>query len=205
MRRPRFIGARPFCNAPLTGAFPANPARYSRPRQNWGNAGMFRGWQFIVWAMTLSLLSTEAPAVKPHGVSPANNPGDWVTPDDYPPDALRSNQSGVSAFTVDIDATGAPTRCKITSSSGSASLDEAACRDIVARARFTPAADRKGHAIASSYSSAVRWSIPQDDDAQPAAVPGCSMQNDEAIRVSGFQPVRTSPRTHPPTLKEASR
>lgn len=147
---------------------------------------MFRGRQVIVWAMTFGLLSTEALAAKPRAASPANNPGDWVTPDDYPPDALRSSQSGISAFTVDIDATGAPTRCAITGSSGSASLDEAACRNVVARARFKPAMDKKGHTIAGSFSTAVRWSIPQDDDTPPAAIPGCSMQNDEAIRVSGL-------------------
>ncbi len=106
------------------------------------------------------LLAVAAPAIKPFGVRPAGNPGDWVTPDDYPPEALRANAAGISGFRLDVDESGQVTQCTITRPSGTASLDQAACASLKARAHFTPAIGKAGKAIASTYSSAVRWSIP---------------------------------------------
>lgn len=96
----------------------------------------------------------------PHDPIPASNPGTWVTPMDYPSAALRAEAEGVVGFRLGVDASGVPTACAITRSSGDATLDETACRLMQARARFTPATDAKGAAIAGSWSSAVRWTIP---------------------------------------------
>jgi periplasmic protein TonB len=90
------------------------------------------------------------------------NPGDWVTPDDYPPGALRNNEAGVTGFKLDVDGSGKVTNCTVTSSSGFPDLDQTACRLLPRRARFSPAKDASGAGIPSTYSSAVRWQIPKD-------------------------------------------
>jgi TonB family protein len=59
---------------------------------------------------------------------------------------------------TDID--GSPKLCSITQSSGHADLDEATCNNIIRRARFFPAQDDNGRAIAGEWSSRVRWQIP---------------------------------------------
>src|SRR3546814_414354 len=98
-------------------------------------------------------------AAKP--ASPRGNPGTWVTPDDYPSRALREEREGTTGFKLAIDANGKVVDCQITSSSGSPDLDAEACKNLMRRARFRPAEDTDGNAMASSYSSRVVWQIPQ--------------------------------------------
>jgi periplasmic protein TonB len=100
---------------------------------------------------------SQAVAAKPRG-----SPGDWVTPDDYPPSALRSEEAGVTGFKLDIDGSGRATNCTVTSSSGHGDLDDTACKLLVRRARFSPAKDAAGNGIASTYTSSVRWQIPKE-------------------------------------------
>jgi TonB family protein len=99
-------------------------------------------------------------AAQPQRLKPAGNPGDWITPDDYPPAALRANRTGMSGFRLNIDTAGHVVGCTITSSSGSADLDQLTCQLLTARASFVPAIGRDGRATAGTYSSAVRWQIP---------------------------------------------
>lgn len=96
----------------------------------------------------------------PHDPIPASNPGTWVGRSDYPSTALRSEAEGVVGFRLDVDADGVPTACSVTRSSGNTALDETACSLVQSRGRFTPATDAKGKAIAGSWSSSVRWEIP---------------------------------------------
>lgn len=98
-------------------------------------------------------------AAKP--ASPRGNPGTWVTPDDYPSRALREEREGTTGFKLAIGANGKVVDCQITSSSGSPDLDAEACKNLMRRARFRPAEDTEGNAMASSYSSRVVWQIPQ--------------------------------------------
>jgi TonB family protein len=153
---------------------------------------MMRGWRVMGFAAAaIAIGSTRVDAVAPHGLKVLGNPGDWVMPDDYPPEALKANQQGISAFRLAIDGKGVVVGCTITGSSGSPVLDATACRLLTLRARFTPLTDRKGRGLASTYSSAVRWSVSQDDDATPAAlVPdtGCSRPDKGEIQVSGLPP-----------------
>src|SRR3546814_20192239 len=99
-------------------------------------------------------------AAKP--ASPRGNPGTWVTPDDYPSRALREEREGTNGFKLAIDANGKVVDCQITSSSGSPDLDAEDCKNLMRRARFRPAEDTDGNAMASSYSSSVVWQIPQN-------------------------------------------
>lgn len=133
---------------------------------------MRMAWRKIALGLMLAS-ATSAQGAKPVALKPAGNPGDWISPDDYPPEALRANQTGITGFRLDVDPAGQVVRCTVTSSSGSSLLDETSCALLIRRARFSPALDRKGRAIASSFSSAVRWSIPVDADAPPIDRTSC--------------------------------
>jgi protein TonB len=108
-------------------------------------------------------------AAKPRPAVPKGNPGLWVSTDDYPPSALREEGQGMTRFTLEIDATGVPLNCAVTQSSGRADLDDTACELVKERARFEPATDAHGKAVAGTYSNSVRWQIPQ---ARSAPKPG---------------------------------
>ena len=50
----------------------------------------------------------------------------------------------------------------MTSSSGSAALDQATCRIMRSRARFTPAHDDHGQPTSDNVSSRIRWVLPSE-------------------------------------------
>jgi len=62
---------------------------------------------------------------------------------------------------VSYGADGKPTACDITSSSGTPELDEATCKSVMRRARFTPGKDENGQPVGASFSSRVKWVIPK--------------------------------------------
>ena len=102
-----------------------------------------------------------APAFTPKGARPKGDPANWVTTDDYPPRALREMRGGVTGFRLTVGTDGRVTGCDVTSSSGSADLDQAACSYATRRAKFTPATDENGQPTTGSFSSRVRW-VPQE-------------------------------------------
>lgn len=97
---------------------------------------------------------------KPVGAAPRNNPGRWVTNDDYRPRWIREDMAGTAAFTLAIDAGGKVTGCTVTRSTGHAPLDAATCELVTKRARFDAARDSSGRPVAGSYSGSVTWQIP---------------------------------------------
>jgi TonB family protein len=106
-----------------------------------------------------------APPVKqitptPYKPRPAGNPGNWVTTNDYPARALMNEDTGTTAFRLEVSARGNVTSCTITQSSAHADLDAATCNALTRRAKFEPAVDYDGQPVASMYSSRVRWEIP---------------------------------------------
>jgi periplasmic protein TonB len=101
------------------------------------------------------------PRFTPKGAVPKGNPGSWATTDDYPSRALREEKEGVTRFTVQVSPEGRVTSCSVTGSSGTPELDDAACRAISRRARFTPATNGEGQPVAGTYSNSVRWQIPK--------------------------------------------
>jgi periplasmic protein TonB len=101
------------------------------------------------------------PRVQPKGAQPRGNPGSWATANDYPARALREEKEGVTRFRLSINAEGRVTNCEITGSSGTPELDDAACRALTRRGRFTPATDGEGDPTTGTYSNAVRWEIPK--------------------------------------------
>ena len=93
--------------------------------------------------------------------SPSNDPAHWVTPDDYPAQAIRAGHEGTAHFSLAIGADGSVQSCKVTQSTGFARLDAATCKYITRRARFDPATDAIGKRLPGSYAGSIRWVIPK--------------------------------------------
>ena len=97
----------------------------------------------------------------------------WVTTDDYPPAALRARIEGVVTARLSIAASGTVNGCTVTASSGSRDLDDVTCQLMLRRARFEPARDGSGEAIAAESTRRVRWQVPRDaPDADEDAADG---------------------------------
>jgi protein TonB len=96
----------------------------------------------------------------PKAARPLSAPAAWVTSDDYPARDLRERHEGATRFRLSIGVDGLVKDCTIVSSSGSPSLDEAACAKLRKRGRFAAAADENGAATAGSYAGTVRWKLP---------------------------------------------
>ncbi|WEJ97962.1 MAG: energy transducer TonB [Candidatus Sphingomonas phytovorans] len=92
---------------------------------------------------------------------PDGNIGSWFSEDDYPTQALREQASGTVAFTVDVDASGAPVKCIVTKGTDSPSLDNGTCTVVMQKGRFIAGRDATGRAVAGQYSSRIRWEMPQ--------------------------------------------
>ncbi|MCW3847603.1 energy transducer TonB [Sphingomonas sp. LB-2] len=95
-------------------------------------------------------------------VRPRGAPQNWVTNDDYPAAALRVEASGPVAFRLDIDEAGRVFACTVTSSSGWDILDATTCALLKRRAQFVPATDAQGQPVPSSWSSRLRWELPEE-------------------------------------------
>jgi len=91
---------------------------------------------------------------------PVGNPGEWISPTDYPPAALMAHAEGVVALKLSIDANGAVVECVVETGSGSAILDDAACRILKERGSFVPANDSDKKSVPSVYTTRVVWKLP---------------------------------------------
>jgi protein TonB len=100
-----------------------------------------------------------APPAVAVAMTPRGSPQSWVTNDDYPPSAQRDGVEGTTGFALQVGPDGRVQSCSITASSGSSVLDDTACRLLQRRARFNPAKDAGGNAIAATFRSRFRWQI----------------------------------------------
>ena len=100
-------------------------------------------------------------AFDPVSAKPRNNPGEWLRDRDYKSSWVRREYQGVAGFRLDIAASGKVSGCRVTSSTGHPELDEATCELIQSRARFEPARGKNGEPVAGSFSSSVRWVLPE--------------------------------------------
>ena len=89
------------------------------------------------------------------------NLASYVSNDDYPADAIKREEQGTVGFRLDVDQSGNVSRCIVTASSGYQSLDDATCRIMRARARFSPARGDGGQPVRDSVSSRIRWQLAQ--------------------------------------------
>lgn len=88
---------------------------------------------------------------------PADNPGKWLRSSDYPADMLAKSQPGIVRFRLSVGADGVPTACHIQRSTNSEGFDDAVCKGVMRRARFTPALDKDGQPMASYYVNSARF------------------------------------------------
>ncbi|HVQ09956.1 MAG TPA: energy transducer TonB [Allosphingosinicella sp.] len=110
------------------------------------------------------------PAPPPPPRPPSGTPARRLQPnlnslfshDDYPVAAMRADAQGTVGFRLDIGRYGRVARCTVTSSSGSAPLDQATCRILAERARYAPARDARGRRTRGSDSGRVTWRLPAD-------------------------------------------
>lgn len=102
------------------------------------------------------------PKVAAQRAAPRGNPGSWATDEDYPPSAQRAGAAGTSGFRLTVGTDGRVTACSITSSSGNSALDDATCKLVTRRARFTPAKDETGAAVTDTYANRIVWRIPEE-------------------------------------------
>lgn len=106
---------------------------------------------------TAPVMASQATGAKVRG-----DRGGWISTSDYPSSALRAGEEGTVGISVSIGADGRVSSCSVRSPSGSAALDQVTCRLYARNARFAPARDDAGTAIASTYSDRVRWRLPTD-------------------------------------------
>lgn len=93
----------------------------------------------------------------------------YFSTDDYPPTAAARGAQGTSGFRLAIGADGAVTGCTITRSSGDSALDAATCAILLGRARYAPARDAAGRAIAGKDYGRVTWRLPPPEPGMPFA------------------------------------
>jgi protein TonB len=101
------------------------------------------------------------PAIEPAGPKPRGNPASWVSVNDYRTSWIAREMTGTARFRLSVGANGRVESCAVTTSSGYPELDKATCALVAQRARFEPARDGNGAAVAGSYANAVRWELPQ--------------------------------------------
>lgn len=88
---------------------------------------------------------------------PLSSPGRWLNPSDYPAAMLNQGKQALVNFRLSVDAQGMPSACEVQSSYNDKKFDEVTCAVLMKRARFSPALDAKGAAVASFYLNTVRW------------------------------------------------
>lgn len=89
------------------------------------------------------------------------NPGSWVMNQDYPKEAIKAREHGLTSFVLDVDRDGKVTGCTLTLSSGSALLDATTCSLLTRRARFVPARDARGKRVPATYRNRFNWMLPE--------------------------------------------
>lgn len=90
------------------------------------------------------------------------DPSFGISDEDYPPNAVRNNEQGVTSVSFTVNTQGRAEGCQVTGSSGFSDLDQLTCTLVMRRARYTPAKDVGGNAMASTDRRSIRWTIPKD-------------------------------------------
>ena len=90
------------------------------------------------------------------------NLASYVSDADYPTSAIRAEEQGTTRFRLSVGPDGRVSECTVTGSSGSSALDNATCRILKSRARFTPARDSSGNPTSDTVGSAIKWVLPDE-------------------------------------------
>lgn len=86
-------------------------------------------------------------------------PDRWFYDGSYPPAAQAAGLSGTVGYRLEVGLDGRVAECHIDASSGHASLDAGTCQLLRRRARFVPARDVDGSAMAWTYRGSIRWML----------------------------------------------
>ena len=106
--------------------------------------------------LPFALLAAAAAATAPVPIEPHLG----LTPGDYPTAAYFDALQGEVVFRLTVDAAGSVSDCTIVRSSGHAILDDHSCTLLRERARFSPATDAQGNAVAATYERGILWQLP---------------------------------------------
>jgi outer membrane biosynthesis protein TonB len=82
---------------------------------------------------------------------------DYFSDSDYPGQADREGDSGISSVVLMVDETGKPRDCLVEETSGIATLDAQTCAILLERAKFAPALDAAGKPARSVFTQRVKW------------------------------------------------
>lgn len=120
----------------------------------------------LLFAAGLMVAQSVSPATA--AVAPQlRNAEDVITYSDYPEEALRLREYGITSIVLQVTAQGSISACAVTESSGSPTLDRKTCAVYVKRARFTPATDATGQPIAAEFRAGTSWGV---EDHQPSTL-----------------------------------
>ena len=123
------------------------------------------------------------------------NLNSYFSADDYP--AMEDGrQEGTVGFRLTVGPNGRVTDCRVTSSSGAAALDQATCRILRSRARYTPARDSAGNPTTGSDSGRVTWRLPDDTegpDDRRAGIPMPFARAERRAPLQSYIPARDHP------------
>jgi TonB family protein len=122
----------------------------------------------VVLALLAQALTGQQPAAEPPPAAPPLTM--YFSQDDYPAAAIRAGEEGTVGFLLRVSPEGRVSDCVIVVSSGSATLDQATCRILRARARYSPAAGA-GRANTGSDGDSIAWRLPP---APPPLPPGAT-------------------------------
>lgn len=89
----------------------------------------------------------------------ANDFSGLVRSDDYPISRVENNRQGGVAVLLEIDQTGAVSRCVSYELFGDPMFERVVCGAVKKRARFTPARNSGGNAVKSYYLSPMIWFV----------------------------------------------
>lgn len=108
--------------------------------------------------MVSAALVLPASAATPVGPDPIE-PHRWSIPAFYPPDSLRDKARGVVAFEIAVGSDGVPSGCTVSERSGDDLVDVRTCEWLVKQARFKPARDADGKAVAGHFETRFGWTV----------------------------------------------
>lgn len=85
----------------------------------------------------------------------------YASPYDYPASALSALAEGETHALIDVSPEGRASNCRVIRTSGNQEIDEATCMIVTKRARYDPARNYEGGAIAAPFYLTFRWEIPK--------------------------------------------
>ena len=149
-----------------------------------------------------------APAPRPVAVETHATPrralASYFGGDDYPAPALSRREEGITRFYLAVGANGRVTDCRVTAGSGSAALDDATCRILRSRARFTPARGARGEPVADLHFGGIAWRL-AGADRQPEVLAAPAPAAPPAPPAPRLAPTRGAVRAAPAQLRAVAR